>query len=473
MQNRKQKIFLGVLLAVSFCFFLFQLGLQPLYDYDEAHYARVVQETLQSGDPLTLKRFDKEWFEKPPLLLWLTMGSVKLLGENEFSMRLPVALFGVLAIWGTYLLTYFLTKNYWAALGAGFILLFSGIFPASGKQLRMDVPLATAIVFAIYSFVRGWEKPKWYLGFWAWIAIGTLLKSAPALFPDPIALIFSIIYRRWDWLKSIYFWLGVPLFLALAAPWHAYESLKFGSRFWNDYLGYHILQRFSQKVLGGDVTNWDYLKHLLFLNEPWFFLLLPFLALLVFYRAKQATGFRLAWASILSGLFIFLVFAVAKTKLMFYLVPIFPFEAIFVAAAALFIYRVWGGKLKKEIFVVAGSLLFSMALVSTSLQLFYFRNPYSYSFADEEREIGKLVREYDRGYKVYSLDWKNYETIYYYSGKNRIELVEKEQLKTGFPPPYFLIMPRPYLKNKDQPGVTVRYEGNFLVLLEASKLKGD
>jgi 4-amino-4-deoxy-L-arabinose transferase-like glycosyltransferase len=114
----QQKIFLGALIALSLFFFLFRLGSQALYDYDEAHYAQVIQQTLKSDDLFTFKRLGSEWFEKPPLLLWLTMASVKAFGESEFAMRLPTALFGVAAVMGAYLLVFYLTKNFWAAVGA-------------------------------------------------------------------------------------------------------------------------------------------------------------------------------------------------------------------------------------------------------------------------------------------------------------------------------------------------------------------
>lgn len=469
--NTIQKIFLVALAGFSLFFFLFQLGKLPLYDYDEARYAEVVKETLSSDNRLTFKLRNKESFEKPPLLLWLTMGSVKFIGESEFAMRLPAALFGVAAIWGTYFLARLLTKNYWAALGAGFVLLFSGIFPASGRQLRFDVPLSAAIVFAIHNFVKGWEQPKWYLGFWVWTALGLLVKSAPALFIGPVALVFSAVYGRWGWLKSVYFWLGVPLFFAVAAPWHIYETVKFGSQFWNNYFGYQIFQRATRQILGGGSTNWDYFKHFLFLNEPWFFLIFVVLGFLLVYRSRKMAEWRASFASILSGAFIFFVFAVAKTKLMFYLVPVLPFEALSIASGSLFIFRSSFWHYKKEIFAVLGAAVFLFGAASTSYQLFYSNMPYSYPFIYDEREIGRIIKQFDRGHKLYSFDWLAHDTIYYYSGKGYIQSISRDDLKTGFPPPYFMIMPRPYFAKEDQPGVKVLYKGKFLVLLETELLR--
>ena len=41
--NIKQRTCFVVLTLLSFFFFLFRLGELPLYDYDEAHYAQVIQ----------------------------------------------------------------------------------------------------------------------------------------------------------------------------------------------------------------------------------------------------------------------------------------------------------------------------------------------------------------------------------------------------------------------------------------------
>ncbi|MBI2054678.1 MAG: glycosyltransferase family 39 protein [Candidatus Sungbacteria bacterium] len=467
--TKAEKILLGILLAAACFLFLFRLGNLALYDYDEAHYAQVVQQTLASDDLLTFKRFNTEWFEKPPLLLWLTMASVKIFGINEFAMRLPTALFGILGIYGTYLLAFVLTKNRFTALSAGFVLLLSGMFPASGRQLRMDVPAASAIVWAVYSFVKSWEKPKYYLGFWVWTAVGVLLKSVVGLFAWPISFIFSAICKQWGWLKNRYFYGGILIFLFLVVPWHIYETGKFGSRFWSEYFGFHIFRRATEKILGGNVTTFDYLKHLLILNEPWFILTIILGGVTIFYSPRLFSC-RAAAASLLSVLFIFFVFILARTKLMFYLVPILPFEALFIAASAFYLWQNTRWRQKKKFLIGCGSVMFLIAAVSTAAQLFYYRAPYSYSYAGEERAIGNIIKERMAGHSIYSYDWKSYETIYFYSEQtNRIQLVSREELERGFPMPYFLIIPRLYLPSSYQPGTSVLYRGPNLALVEVSK----
>ena len=190
---------------------------------------------------------------------------------------------------------------------------------------------------------------------------------------------------------------------------------------------------------------------------------------ILIYRHKKSEGLNLALASFFAGVFIFLVFALDRTKLMFYLIPILPFEVMAVAAGSLFLFKAVGWRYKKEIFIILGTAAFLVAITSTSLQIFYFQAPYVYPHAADEREIGKIIKQSYRGQAIYSFDWKAYETINYYSGgyKSNIQLVGKEDLKIGFKPPYFMIMPRVYLSNREQPGLDLLYEGKFLVLWEA------
>jgi 4-amino-4-deoxy-L-arabinose transferase-like glycosyltransferase len=63
-----------------------------LTDLDEGFYASVAWEMRHSGDWRTPTFLGEPWFEKPPLLYWLMVGSMRVFGENEFALRLPSAL---------------------------------------------------------------------------------------------------------------------------------------------------------------------------------------------------------------------------------------------------------------------------------------------------------------------------------------------------------------------------------------------
>ena len=74
-------LFAGLVLCVQIT--------STLIDYDEATYAKVVVDTIKSGDVSTFTLSGHLWFEKPPLYLWLAIGSVNLFGAHEFAFRVP------------------------------------------------------------------------------------------------------------------------------------------------------------------------------------------------------------------------------------------------------------------------------------------------------------------------------------------------------------------------------------------------
>ncbi len=65
----------------------------PLIDRDEPRFAEASREMRQTGD-FVIPRVNGEYrFDKPPLIYWCQAGSTALLGESDFSVRLPSALF--------------------------------------------------------------------------------------------------------------------------------------------------------------------------------------------------------------------------------------------------------------------------------------------------------------------------------------------------------------------------------------------
>src|SRR5215211_3367672 len=82
------------LLVVAFAL-LWKLGAGSLAAWDEAIYAQVSKEIVQGGEWLTLHWQYANWFEKPPLFMWITAAFYRVLGVNEFAARLPSAISGL------------------------------------------------------------------------------------------------------------------------------------------------------------------------------------------------------------------------------------------------------------------------------------------------------------------------------------------------------------------------------------------
>lgn len=125
-----------VLVGLASLFFCINIS-RPLIDYDEATYAKVVADTLHSGQVIDLYHFDRPWFEKPPLYLWTVMGSVSLFGEHEWTFRIPSVIFAVLCCW----LVYFIAL----VVGMGAIALLIVSWMRGAMSRKTLAPLLTSL----------------------------------------------------------------------------------------------------------------------------------------------------------------------------------------------------------------------------------------------------------------------------------------------------------------------------------------
>src|ERR1051326_2863249 len=76
------------LLCVIFAVFFFALlGARPLSNPDEGRYTEIPREMLETGDFVTPRLNGVKYFEKPPLMYWLTASSLRVFGINEFGAR--------------------------------------------------------------------------------------------------------------------------------------------------------------------------------------------------------------------------------------------------------------------------------------------------------------------------------------------------------------------------------------------------
>ncbi|MBI2025040.1 MAG: glycosyltransferase family 39 protein [Candidatus Harrisonbacteria bacterium] len=450
-------IVLGLLLA-SAGFYLIDLGKRPFDDYDEAIYAQVVREMLQNKNYLTLTYFDQTWFEKPPLQFWLMAISAEVFGLNEFSVRLPSALFGVTAVVLTFLIILHLTKNIWLSIFGGLAVLGMPLFLAAARHARMDVPVTSAILSAFYFYLLGLKNPKFLISVAPCVAIGILLKSVIGLLAIPIIVIWSFYTKQWGWFKNRYFWIGAIIALLIVAPWHIYEIAKFGGAFWNDYFGYHILQRAAQNVLNSGISlpyffwvTWKYL-------QPWSGIFIPAVLATGFVWIKSRSQRKtLELASLLSAiLFIFFIFAVSKTKLLTYFTPLYPLLAVFFAILA---ERFWRVSAKWVLL-----FLVLIGLWGSAREAFVSQKIYHLDYSFDEKNIGLLLNGSSGADAAFTFQWDHHNSLRYYSQR---EIQPLQFNSSNQPdPPFWLILPTELLEeNPDLKNMTTPFSGQYLTLV--------
>ena len=80
------------------------IGLYALAEPDEPRYAEIPREMIELGDWITPHLNYVKYFEKPPLVYWLTAVGFKALGIHEWTARIWPALFGLVGIGMAYVL---------------------------------------------------------------------------------------------------------------------------------------------------------------------------------------------------------------------------------------------------------------------------------------------------------------------------------------------------------------------------------
>jgi 4-amino-4-deoxy-L-arabinose transferase-like glycosyltransferase len=251
----------AVLLLLSLVPYAVELGGTPLWDANEPLYAEPPREALENGDWLAPTWNGKPWFVHPPLSSWVTMPFYAALGPTELAERVPMALAAALAV----LAAASIARRGWgprAGLVAGLLLATTGRFWLFARQLSADVYLtallAWAFALALPALSEEGRRRGRLLAAHALASLAVLAKGPVALLLYAVPLVLAARLARPRVPLSRLAPLGLAAcVVAIAAPWFAYMSWRFGAEFANEYFVRHHLQRSLSGELG---------------SKPWWFL---------------------------------------------------------------------------------------------------------------------------------------------------------------------------------------------------------
>lgn len=312
---------LSALLAV----YLVQIGSFPLADPDEGRYAEIPREMLASGDWVTPHLNGVVYFEKPPLLYWLTALSFRVFGPGEAAARAVPALSGVASVLLVFALGRWLLSERAAWLGAA-ALATSPLFFVTSQLLLTDALLTacmTATLVCVYAAHRAERKRGWVVATAACAACGVLAKGVVALLlPGVAALAFLSLRRDGRTLRALLRPEGLLAFAAVAAPWFVLMARRHP-----DFLRFFFLQEHVERFTGGLLHAESVLYYVpVLLGGP-----LPWTALaagLALSRVgRRAFGEIPAEARLFLGLWagvILVFFSFSGAKLATYVVPALP-----------------------------------------------------------------------------------------------------------------------------------------------------
>lgn len=299
-----------------FALYLYRLNGYGVIPPDEPRYAAIGRSMAQTGNWVTPTLWGSPWFEKPPLLYWMTAAGTLLGLGPELSGRLPVALLSIAFL----LISFFLVRREFgneAAFVSSVLLATSAGWLAYSQLCLTDLPLSvffSLAVFLVLPLLRrelGRNETHFRIAA-AGVCLG-LGMLAKGLVPIALAVPFIWFFRRWwrDW------WIALLACLLVAGPWYLAVYKANGYPFVYEFFIKHHLERLYSATLQHVEPWFYYLPVLLAGLFPW----TPLLGLLVRKKNRWDCSQRFLLAISLFGL---LLFSLSLNKLHGYILPLFP-----------------------------------------------------------------------------------------------------------------------------------------------------
>lgn len=319
-RNLKYFIFIAFV-VLYFC----NIGGYGLMNPDEGRYAEIPREMLESGDYFTPRLNHVLYFEKPPLYYWFTAASFTVFGQNEFGARFTSVVMGLMSIF----LTWFVARKFedenTANLSA-VILGTSSLFFALSRVNIIDMTLSALLTLALFSFYIFYKenKKRWLYIFYIALALATLAKGLIGIvLPGGVIFFFMLFTKDWSILKRLFLTPAILVFFLVCVPPFYLVCKKNPDFFYFFFIQEHFL-RYATKMHDRYEPFWFFIPVIVGGLFPW---TLGLFANVKNYLNKQQINlYLILWVVIIT-----LFFSASGSKLIPYILPVFPPLAILIA----------------------------------------------------------------------------------------------------------------------------------------------
>ncbi|MCW5317553.1 phospholipid carrier-dependent glycosyltransferase [Nostoc sp. KVJ3] len=327
----REKEWLFSLLVISLVLWLICLGNSPLRDWDEGTVAQVAREIWRA--PLGSMHWlyptleGEPYHNKPPLMHLLIAWTYSIGGVNEWTTRLPGAVLTALGVPLLYLVGCLLFNQSLPSVFAALVYLTMLPVVRHGRLAMLDGATITFFLLLLFCLLKAHQNRRYALGVGFCLGLITLTKGMMVLPLGAIACLFLIADRQFALLTSPYLLVGLFLGNIPAIAWFVAQWQHYGENFLQVNFQAQTFNRLTQSVEGHTGPPWYYLIELIKYSFPW----------LLF----SPGGFYLAWKKrhtpwgslIMIGIILYLgTISLMKTKLPWYVMPIYPFLALAIGA---------------------------------------------------------------------------------------------------------------------------------------------
>ena len=305
------------------------------------------------------------WNTKPPLLIWIQAGFIKIFGFNELAIRLPSAFAALFTCAFIMLFAMRYLREFWFGFIAVMVLITASGYielhaVRTGDYDALLTLFTTAMCLSFYAYTEVYKTKYLYL-FYAFLSLAVLTKSVTSLMFLPGLFLYTLFTRKMgSVLKNRHVYIGFFLaFLLIAGYYFLREAHNPG--YWaavrQNELGGRYLETLENHAHG----FWYYFTNF---RESKFSVWLPVLpfAVGVGFLSKNGKIRRLTLFCLLLVLTFWLIISAAQTKLSWYDVPLYPFLAILVAIGLHYLFSI----------ILTGKLLQFKSSNTVILLLFLF-----------------------------------------------------------------------------------------------------
>jgi len=315
-----------ILVAVSALVIFPALGQNRHWASREVRHAEIVREMAESGDYLVPKLLGKTYYDKPPVMHAAAAVLTRIVGEPSMTLvRMPSAVAAVLGILATYGVGLLLLDRKTALVGA-FALLGMPGYSLMARQARPDMILCFSVIVSCLFLCLGMRKYR-CIPRMLYFTLAGLLAGLGVVTKGPFGVLFPVFFailvpfRRQDLKRPRIGWItfgfGVLAAIALwAVPAYFRDS--------GVYLHKVIFQPDLDVSKGGNGGPFYYVWMVLLLALP----LSLFLPVAIVDLRRRGYSAMLAVAGA-----IFIVISCIPQKRRHYLLPLYPFLALGIAAS--------------------------------------------------------------------------------------------------------------------------------------------
>ncbi len=327
-------------IVAAFLVFVYTLLLPtPLLDPDEGIHATISQEMVENNEWIVPRLRGEPFLDKPILFFWAQMLSLKMFGMTESAVRLPGLLFGLLGAITTGLLAgrLFGARAGWYAWLISMTMFLPLVLAQAAVHDVALVPWTNLALLCLWEMelATGLRRQLGLLVATAcMLGLAFLTKALIGVAVIGVGYsLFLLISRRLTIGSCVRLGTALLLGAVLVSPWFIAMEIRVAGYLYYYFVERHLMGFATATQRHGHSPWWYYAPYIVLGAVPWVWYALPLIRD-EWERRSEGLASRLPLVFVLCWLFGGLLFlSLAKSKLVTYVLPLFPAVAIVCAVA--------------------------------------------------------------------------------------------------------------------------------------------